>query len=54
MNQNLVATKERLNEEQQTLTEKLENLLADNKYNIHVLNDTLSILTVQELEDFSS
>ena len=37
MNQNLVNTKERLNEEQQTLTEKLESLLADNKYNIHVL-----------------
>ena len=37
MNQNLVNTKERLNQEQQTLTEKLENLLADNKYNIHVL-----------------
>ena len=31
MNQNLVNTKERLNQEQQTLTEKLENLLADNK-----------------------
>jgi len=31
MNQNLVNTKETLNQEQQTLTEKLENLLADNK-----------------------
>merc|ERR1739838_1279724 len=31
MNQNLVDTKERLNEEQQSLTAKLENLLADNK-----------------------
>ena len=40
MNQNLVSTKERLNQEQQTLTEKLENLLADNKYNIHVLIDS--------------
>ena len=40
MNQNLVATKERLNQEQQTLTEKLENLLADNKYYIHVLIDS--------------
>ena len=40
MNQNLVDTKERLNQEQQTLTEKLENLLADNKYNIHVLIDS--------------
>ena len=31
MNQNLVDTKERLNEEQQSLTAKLETLLADNK-----------------------
>ena len=40
MNQNLLNTKEKLNQEQQTLTEKLENLLADNKYNIHVLIDS--------------
>ena len=40
MNQNLVNTKERLSQEQQTLTEKLESLLADNKYNIHVLIDS--------------
>ena len=31
MNQNLVSTKERLDEEQKALTEKLEILLADNK-----------------------
>ena len=31
MNQNLVDTKERLNEEQQSLTAKLETLLSDNK-----------------------
>ncbi len=37
MNQNLVDTKERLNEEQQTLTAKLENLLSDNKYNTFIL-----------------
>ena len=37
MNQNLVDTKERLNEEQQTLTAKLENLLSDNKYNTLIL-----------------
>ena len=36
MNQNLVSTKERLDEEQQALTEKLESLLADNKYNIYM------------------
>ena len=37
MNQNLVDTKERLNEEQQTLTAKLENLLSDNKYKTFIL-----------------
>ena len=37
MNQNLVDTKERLNEEQQTLTAKLENLLSDNKYKTLIL-----------------
>ena len=36
MNQNLVSTKERLDEEQKALTEKLEILLADNKYNIYM------------------